>query len=188
MMILPIAVAILCLFMFVPFAFAQEEVLFDLAKPVYEAALGGQWALAAASALILGVAVVRKFGDEWSWVNKDWGASLLVLLGSFGGAAATALAGGATISFALVWEALQVAVAASGGYSLIKKLLVEPLLRPWANKAPKWLKPFLNMILWLFDGSSEAAKARAKAAGDKAVAEKPSSGISGVIGTPKNLE
>lgn len=156
--------------------------LLDLARPVYEAVMSGQWYLAAALALVLAVALVRRYaGPKVPFLHSDAGGALLALVGSYGGAVATALAaGGAVMSPHLAWVALTVAIAAAGGYSLIKKLLVAPFLVPWAAKAPAWLKPLLAVVLWIFDRPDPAAQATA--AGNAAVAAHPSAGVGGIVG------
>jgi hypothetical protein len=140
-------------------ALAQSnEELFDLAKPVLDALLAGHYMHAAALGLVLGVALVRRFGSKrWPILASRKAAPFLVLIGSFGAAMATSLAAGAAISLSMVWIALKVAVAAAGGYSLLKPLLSKV--------------PFIGR---LFDGESRLASA--KAAGDAAVKAEPAEG------------
>lgn len=167
-------------------AFAASEVApsdgswLDLAKPVYDAVIHGQYWLGASLALILAVALAKKYlpGKAGAFVNGEYGAPLTVLLMSFGGAVATALgAGQAVMSAGLAWTAFKVAVGAAGGYSLLKKLLA-PLLRKLAAKAPSWMQPIFAMILFVFD--KPTAVETAEKAGDDAVAAKPPTGA------PKN--
>jgi len=184
------AVFALCV-MFVSFvgtsaAFAATDAggLEDLARPLFDAVMSGHYAYAASCALVLLVAVARKWGKGWwPWLGGDAGGSFLVLLGSFGGALATALAGGGPVSLALVWTACKVAAGASGGYTLIKRLLV-PALRRMVSKLPKALQKPFNMLLWVFDGG---ANARADKAGDAAVKANPSNGVSEITGTPRDV-
>jgi hypothetical protein len=167
-----------------------EESLLELAKPVLDALRAGQYPLGAVLALVFAVALARKYGHKLPYVGgkvgpflkTDHGGALLTLLGSFGGAFATALAAGAAPSLALAWTALGVAVAAAGGYSLIKKLG-----GPLVNKAPEWMRPLLRLVLFFFDHKSDQALAEAKQAGADAVKAKPSTGTAGVIGEPRDL-
>ncbi len=163
--------------------------LLDYAKPVYEAVMHGQWWLAASLALVLSVAMFRKYapGKAREWAHTDVGGAVLVLLMSFGGAVATALAAGgvgAAMSVSLAWMAFKVALGAAGGYSLAKKLLV-PLLRKLAAVAPSWAKPVFSMILWVFDKPTTTEQA--EAAGEAAVVANPGTGASGPAGTPTDI-
>lgn len=168
-------------------AVAPDESLIALAKPVIDALLSGNPGLAAALALVLAAAVARRYGSKrFPFLATDAGGALLVLVGSFGGAAATALTGGAAVSLGLAWKALLVAFAASGGYATVKRLLVTPLLRPLYEKAPAWLKPVLALVLWVFDQPDPVSKA--EAAGNAAVAAKPPTGAAGVVGEPRDVE
>jgi hypothetical protein len=161
------------------------SVLLELAKPVFAAVMSGQYILGAALALVLCVALVRKYARHIPRVAKclatDAGGALLTLVGSFGGALGTAILAGAAPSLAMAWVALGVAVSAAGGYSLIKKLGA-----PLVDKAPAWLRPFLNLVLWFFDHKTDRVEAEAKAAGDAAVAENPPKGAAGIVGDPRD--
>ncbi len=129
--------------------------LWDLAKPVYDAVMHGQYWLAAAGALILAAAAARKYlAPRYAWARGPAGSATIVLVGSFGGAALTALVAmgpGAVMSWALAWTALKVALAAAGGYGLIKALVIDTLVRPHVDDAPGWLQPALRALLWAFD-------------------------------------
>jgi hypothetical protein len=162
---------------------AVDESLVELAKPLYAAVMSGQWMLAAAAALVFFVAAARKYAaPRWPFLASDAGGVLLVLLGSFGGAAGTALAAGAVPSLAMAWVALGVAVSAAGGYSILKKLA-----GPLVPKAPMWLQPLFRLVLWFFDHSTEPAVAEATKAGNDAVAAKPPTGVAGIVGKPTDV-
>lgn len=160
--------------------------LLDLAKPVYEAIMGGQFWLAALLGLVLATTAAKRYlpGKAGVWVNGEYGQPLTLLLLAFGGAGATALlaAGpGAIFSAGLAWAALKIAVAASGGYTLLKQLLA-PLVAKVAAKAPAWMQPIFSVLLWVF--TKPSAVAVAEKAGADAVAAKPADGVAGVIGNP----
>jgi hypothetical protein len=186
-----IAIAVLMGFCsFVGVAFAADaatpsggESVLDLARPVLDAIMSGHYAAAAALALVLAVALARRYGSpRLPWLNSDEGGAILVLTGSFGGAMATALLAGAAPTLSLAWMSLQVAAGGAGIYVLAKKLLHRPLL--WLqDKAPSWLKPILSLVLWIFERPSTAEKA-AKA-GDAAVEANPPGGIEGTLGKPE---
>ena len=77
-------------------AVAQGEELSELARPVLNAIMGGQYALAAALGLVLAVALLRRYGvSKYPWLSSSAAGSILVLLGGFGAALATSLAAGA---------------------------------------------------------------------------------------------
>lgn len=156
-------------------ATAPDGSLLDLAKPVFEAVMAGHWILGAALALILLVALVRRYvGPHVPFLHSDVGGALLSLAAGFGSGLAAALAAGGPVSWGLAWTALTVSVAAAGGYTLLAKLI-----RPLEDAAPAWLKPFLAMITWIFDKPDAAAEA-AKA-GDAAVAAHPAAGVEVVL-------
>ncbi len=163
-----------------------DESILDMIKPVFDAVVHGQWWLGASLALILAVTALKryahkipKFGPKLSAaINGDIGQPITVLALSFGGAIATAAAAQGTVfvmSAALAWTALKVAVGAAGGYSLLKSLLA-PLIVKLGAKAPAWMKPLFDMVLWAF--SKPTAVEKAEKAGDDAVAANPPTGAS----------
>jgi hypothetical protein len=164
----------------------EDGNILDLAKPVFDAVMAGNYWLGAAAALVLLVAATRRYGAKWfpralGWVNSSWGTPVAVLLASFGGAMATALAAGSGPSLAMVKVAFGIAITAAGGYKLVKELAV-PLLTKLRDKLPAWARPLVDVLLWAFQRDPVA---KAEAAGDAAVADKPSTGIAGVVGEPR---
>lgn len=156
----------------------EDGTLLDLAKPFYEAIMGGQWWLAAMFGLILATTAAKRYlpGKAGLWVNGEYGQPLTVVVLAFGGAAAATLVAmgpGAMLSGALAWSALKIAVAAAGGYTLLKQLVV-PLLVKIEPKVPVWLRWIFPMLLWAF--SKPPAKATAEAAGNDAVVANPPAG------------
>lgn len=168
----------------------EDGSLLDLARPIYDAIVGGQWWLGAMFGLIfLTTAVKRylpvKFGGNF--VNGEYGQPLTVLILAFAGAASTALMAigpGAVLSLSLAWAALKVAVGAAGGYTLLKQLLA-PLLTKLSLKAPAWAQPIFGVLLWVFSKPSPIAVA--ETAGEAAVAAKPADGAASVVGDPKEF-
>lgn len=194
---LALSLCLIMLFAFATTAFAAGAVapddgsLLDLARPVYDAIMGGHYIAAAAFALVLAVALVRRYAPDKSkvqtFVHSDAGAAVTTLLMAFGGAMATATLGGAAWHWAMLWTSATVAFAAAGSYAIIKKLVIEPLqASAWYAKAPAWLKAALQVVFWLFD-KPDAVKA-AEAAGDAAVAAKPGQGLAAVAGKPTELK
>lgn len=188
------ALAILAFLSFTTAVFAggavtpEDSSLLDLAKPVYDAVMGGQYWLAASFALVLVVAAFKRYapGRAGEWARTDLGGSLLVLLASFGGALATGLlaVGTNAMTLALAFTALKVAFGAAGGYALIKKILV-PILRRVAEKVPAWMKPIFTVALWAFESHTPVAVA--EKAGDEAVKNNPAEGANGVVGEPTDI-
>lgn len=160
----------------------EDSSVLDIFRPLWEAATGGHWWLAASLSLVVGVTLVKKYhpGKLGQWASTDVGGSSLVLIGSFGGALAAALAGSSSMSTGLAFNALKVAIGAAGGYTLLKKLLIDPVLRPLAEKAPAWLKPVLAVVLWAFDKPDPIAEA--EKAGADAVKNNPGPGAGGPDG------
>lgn len=155
----------------------------DLARSVFDAVMSGSYWYAAALALVLAVAAGSKYGGKyWKFLGSGPGKAALVLVGSFAGAFATTLAAGASPSAAMAWMAIQVALGAAGGYSLVKSLVL-PLLQKAAARWP-WLKFLAKPLEWI-TGRDPAEEARA--AGDAAVAENPPTGIAGIVGEPKDI-
>lgn len=164
-------------------AFAPSDgTWLDALKPVFDAVVGGNYFAAAALALVAAVALISKFGKvRFPWLASGPAKAALVLVGSFGGALGTAALGGASFSVALLWTAVKVAIAASGGYSLLKEILgaVAPHL-------PKWMQPIVSLVRSLFDRPDPAVQVTE--VGEAAVVAKPSTGIAGVIKTPKSVK
>ncbi len=156
-------------------AMAQQESIADLAKPVLDAVMSGQYAFAAALALVFAVALVRRYGgSRWPLLASKKAAPYMVLVGSFGAALATALSAGASLSWLMAWSALTVAAGAGYGYALIK-----PIFAALQKRAPAWMSPVFTALGWVFDARDKAAQARvakAEAAGEAAVAAAPSKG------------
>lgn len=165
--------------------------LLDLARPVFDQIMAGHYVAASALALVLAVALVKRYapGKFGEFVHSDPGGALTTLLMSFGGALATATMGGSPWSWGMLWAAGGVAVTAAGGYSLIKKLVIEPFLKPWSAKAPAWMRPILALVLWVFDKPTSAAETikDSEAAGEAAVVANPGAGADGITGEPKDL-
>ena len=171
---------------------ADGESLFDMARPLLDAVMHGQYWLGASLALVLAVTAFKQLapaGKLQDFAHSDAGGAILVLLGSLGGALATALIASGTnaVSMALLWAALKVALGAAGGYSLIKKLVVEPLMASswYLNSAPAWLKSVMGLLLWAF--TKPSATDAATQAGNDAVVANPPTGADGSAGTPTDL-
>lgn len=113
--------------------------VFGLVKQLFDAVMGGNFALVAALALVLIVFVLRKFvGPKVPFLASDAGGVVLAFLSAFGGALATAFGAHAAFSLALLFKAAQVAFLAMGGYAALKKLLgpaLDALLQKLGLKA-----------------------------------------------------
>lgn len=163
----------------------------DLARPVYEAFANHQYSLMAMLLVVLVTALVKRYlGDKIAFLHSDAGGAITALVMSFATAMAAGLVTpGATITFSLLKTAVLVGVGAAGAYALLKNLLVDPFLKPLANKVPAWLKPLFDLALFAFDhGDSDAAVTKATADGAAAVAAAPAEGVAGVVGTPTELK
>jgi hypothetical protein len=168
----------------------EDGNLLDLARPIFDEIMKGHYIAAAALALVLSVALLKRYapGKIGEFVHSDAGGSLTTLLMSMGGALATATAGGAAWSWGMLWTALIVGVAAMGGYTAIKRLVIEPFLRPLMAKAPSWMQPAFGLVMWIFDKKFQSDPVKeAQVAGDVAVAANPATGASGVVGEAKDL-
>lgn len=157
---------------------AADPPLFEAAKAVFDAVVSGQWWAAAALAVVLLVAGVRKYMPA-SWKAGAKGDLIGVgtaALMSFASAIAVwALAqpAGAVMSTGVILTALKVAGTAIGGYTAIHK--IAQILVAW-GKLPAWALALVKLLTALV--GSNAIK-KAEAAGDKAVAEAPPKGMPG---------
>lgn len=132
----------------------------DVARGVYDAVTGGHLAYAAALALVGAVALARKWGGgRWKWMHTDAGSAGMVLAGAYGTALVAALSGGGALTPHVAWATFCVAVGTAGGYNLVKKLVVEPILMPLAARAPAAIRPILMMVIFWFEHASDQAPA-----------------------------
>jgi hypothetical protein len=160
--------------------------LYEFAKPVINAIFTGQPGLAAALALVLVAGVINRYaGGRWAIFNASWARAATVLVGSFGGAAAVAIGGGAAWSLALCWSALKVAAGAAGVFGLAKALAL-PVIKSLRGKLPSWLRPIFDIVIAVFEKPDPIASAVLE--GDRAVAAHPSPGIAGVVGEPIEVD
>jgi hypothetical protein len=154
----------------------------DIAKAIYDAFAGHHYAYAAAIAVILIVALVKRYlGPKVAWLHSDAGGSVLVLAGATATAMASSLAGGGPVTLDLFKTAAMVGVGAAGGYALLKNLIINPFIVPLAAKAPAWAQPILGVILAIFDKATPTETATA--AGNAAVTATPAAGVSAVLPT-----
>jgi hypothetical protein len=159
--------AVLGLVAFTATAFAQgtagvspDSTALDAAKAIYNAFAGGHYAYAAALLVVAAMAVLKQYsgtGKLARFVHSDAGGALSTLVTAMALALASALvAPGAVLTFALLKTSFVVGVGAAGGYAVLKKVLIVPLIQPlyvWLAKS-KWTqwaqKPFA-VVLWFFD-------------------------------------
>ena len=153
----------------------------DLVKPVVDAFRGGDYPFAASSAVVLLVALIRRYGAlKVPFFGTERGAALLAFVGAFAGTLSIGLSGDGEFSSSLMFTAFNVALTATGGYMALKTFVVEPLLKSkwYQEKAPGWLKSALSVVLWIFDSAKHSpAIAKAEAAGDAAVVANPAKGM-----------
>jgi len=172
-------------------AFAQGAVTSSedplaMLRPIYDAIAHGNYWLAGSLALVAACTAARKWGvKKFPALATDVGATVLVLLTSFGTAFAASAAAG-DVTTATAWLAVKIAVGAAGGWALINKLVAKPLLdSAWfQTKAPAWLQFALRGALWIFTKPAEVKAIEAERAGVAAVAANPPTGVAGVAGEP----
>lgn len=143
----------------IAFAASDTDSVTDLILAIYRGVMSGHYVEAAAVGLVLGVVAIRKMG----FARSGLAAAGLVVISSLAGAISTALAAGATLSMGLVWTALQVAVMAAGGYSLIKQAadVIRPLVDAWR---PSWYRSLILLVLGITTkpAPSETSSTRAE--------------------------
>lgn len=166
----------------------ESESLLEMLRPVWEAFSQGKQLHAGMLALVVVIAAMKRYapGKLGVWLATDIGGALTTLGMAFGASMAAATVDGAGLSAAMVKSALGIAVGAAGGYSLVKKLVIEPFLKPWSKKLPAWTAPIFAVVFWFFDKKSPVETA--EAAGDEAVAKKPAEGVKSVAGAPTEVE
>lgn len=160
----------------------DEQSWLELLRPVYDSFKSGQYLLAGMTALLVVVALLRKYAGSIPKVGPsiakflatDVGGVVMTLVASFATSMSIQLAN-AGVSWSMTKTAAVIAVGAAGGYSMIKKLLVEPLLRPWYEKSTGIVHTVLGIALYLFTSPDPVAKA--EAAGTAAVAATPPTGM-----------
>jgi hypothetical protein len=135
--------------------------------------------------VLVGGVTNRYAGKRWAIFNTSWARALTVLVGSFGGAAAVTIGGGAAWSLSLCWTALKVAAGAAGVFGLLKALAL-PVVKSLRGKLPSWLRPVFDIIIAIFEKPDPIAAAVLE--GDRAVAAHPSPGIAGVVGEPIEVD
>ncbi len=170
------SVALWILSFSVGFAFAATPAFADsldaAAQAFGDAVTSGHYTVAAVLVVVLAVAAVRKLAaGRWPFLAGDIGGSLLVLIAAFGTTLASSLNAGAALTLGTVFAAFKLAAAASGGYSLVRRLG-----RALIGKVPLpgWAKSLLSSLLWLF---RDRAAEDAKKAGDDAVEAHPALGV-----------
>jgi hypothetical protein len=191
-LVLCFAVLLLC--SFAGFSFAAAETLpqdgswLDLAKPVLDAVVNGQYWIAVAAGIVFAVAMARRYVPATSVPGKllasELGAMVCAALVSFFGAIATSLTalGLKMPTLAVFKSAGLVAFTAVGGWMILHKVAsVVVATKTYHDKAPAWLKAVVSFVLAMI-GSSAATKAEAKVAGDKAVEAKSAQGAEAIVG------
>lgn len=165
---------------------ADDSSILDFVRPVWDAFASGHYIASGALALVLAMAAAKRYarGKFGAFIHSDVGGGLTMLLASFGATLAATTASSNAWHWAMLWSAGSIAVTAAGGYTLIKKLIVEPLLKPLADKYP-WMKPVLTIVFWFFD-KPDAIKV-AEAAGAAAVAAAPAPGAEAATGKPVDV-
>lgn len=161
----------------------DDSTIQEMLRAVVDAFQSGHKLYAGMIALSVTVLLVKKLAPKWKAldqkVHTDVGGATLTLVGSFAAAMATNMAAGNyEPSWPMARAAIYIAIGAAGGYTLIKKLIVEPILRPLSKKAPAWARPIFAMVFYIFDKKTPVEEA--EAAGEKAVAEKPATGMGDV--------
>lgn len=162
-------------------AASDDAFSLEMLRPIYEAFTSGKQLYAGFLALIFAIAALKRYapGKVKTWMQTDVGGTLTTLLLSFATAMTASLAGGAGITLAMLKNAFYVAAGAAGGYTMVRRLLIEPILKPLAAKAPAWAKPIFKVMFWLFDKPSPTEKA--EVAGAEAVKANPAKGASNVV-------
>lgn len=113
---------------------------------------GGSWLLAAALALALAVALLRRVAGRWAWAQTDRGGAVIAGLCGLLGSLAVVLSSGSVPSPSALFGAVAITWAAVGARQWLRRLL-------WpADGGTPWLEWLQDIIGW------RAAKPVAKGA------------------------
>lgn len=169
-----IGVAFIFVFSWILFSssisFAQDREVLDLAAPIWAAITMGNYALAAAAAVILVGAMLSKYGTRISpWFGRSTGRASIVLVSAFGTSLFASLHAGAHLSVAVLWSALNLAIHAAGIYSLAKALVLDPL-QAWKS-APRAVRLITSALAWIYNrvAPQETVSSRAETVSDRAM-------------------
>lgn len=169
------------------FFMAPDASVFEMLRPVYDALIGGHYALTTVLVVLVIVGLLRKFASPGSWIFTNPGGTALAMVFSMASALAVTLAApGVAVSLAMLKSAFMVGVGAAGGFAVLKNLLIDPVLRPLAAKAPAWLQPIFSVVFYIFDKPDPVVVATT--AGAAAVAAAPGEGVSAVAGQPTDIK
>lgn len=164
----------------------DDGTLLDLARPVFAQITSGNYLGAAAFALVVAVALVKRYsgaGNFGQLVHSNVGGLLTTFLIAFFGAIGTATLASASWSWAMLRAAGGVGFIAIGGYTAAKILYTSLVGSAWYQaKAPAWVKAAMSLLGFVLD-KPDAIKVAQKA-GDAAVAAKPGPGAGKVTEVP----
>jgi hypothetical protein len=167
---------------------SDDASVVDLLRPIYDSFLHGDRVAAGALAVVALVALAKRYAGSVGprferFVHSDAGGVLSVFGVSFFGAVAAATTGRAW-SWSVPEVAFGVAIAAIGGYTVVRKLVVDALVASswYRTSAPAWLRSILSVVTAL--GAKPDAAKQASDAGDAAVAAAPSRGAAAIAGEP----
>lgn len=163
--------------------------LLDLARPVFDAVVHGNWWLAAALGVVFLTAAAKKYlPDAYGGrlVRSELGAMATAFVLAFGGALATTFAApGAAMTMAVLTAALKVGFFGVGGWMILHRI-AQALVKTkfWNERMPAPVKAAVAFVLRLI-GSSAISKA--EAAGQKAVEANPPTGAANPAGEPTKI-
>lgn len=165
-------------------AVGDNSSLFELARPVFDAIVHGNYWLAAALGVILLTAAAKKYlPDAYGGrlVRSELGGMVTAFALAFAGALATTFAApGATMTMLVLWAAVKIGFWAVGGFMALHKIAtVLVKTKFWNEKMPAPIKALVALALSMI-GSSAVAKA--EKAGQDAVEAKPAEGPKAVVG------
>lgn len=136
--------------------------------------------------LMLLVAVARRYlAPRFPFFKSDIGAVILTLGAGLAGGVANALVAGSAMSWGVVAAAFGLSLKAAGGYTALKKAAL-PLLEAASKRGPAWWRWVAGMLHAALAGAV-AAERKATDAGDAAVEAKPSTGVEGITGKPRDV-
>lgn len=164
--------------------------LLDYLTPVLAAFRDGSYLYAGSIALVVAVAIFRRYTPSYWPSASDWGATdaggaVLTIIGAFGGSMVAALATDHdAFTWPLAWHSLEIAFGAAGGYTVLKHVLIEPYLVKFAGKGPAWLHYPMQAVLWIFQETGKLPTPSEQAVAAVHAIDRPNIDVTVAVTTP----
>lgn len=161
---------------------SDESTLQELLAAVVDAFRRGHHVAAGALVIFAALALAKRYfttGKVGAFLHGPYGSTLV----AFGLALTGSIAAQDSLSLNVLYVSGGLAIAAVGGYTAVKLLIIEPIkASKYYAKAPAWARSAFELVLWFFDRPQDVAIAAAEKAGKDAVDAAPAGGADAVVG------